>query len=241
MYCILYYTIPSNYRFPDFSKKIDKDQLEKLESPVIRISVHLEKCKQMTYIGWELIIKSIYQIRKYSQYFRLRSEPQLMFVQINQMFILPPYAFSSHHTLYLHFLKLYLYQWWFMVSVQNLDTGIWKLRQQIPCEINRVFLDVLSKNGSQSELYRWSELSEEASTMTEFTTWITGCVRCIIIYVANNNLCCSIKEEVTLKLDIRKETGLYGSLSGSNEKIMQSQYTFYKYRYIDIIIIDTIM
>ena len=168
VYCILNYTNLSNIVFTDL-KRIDNTDVESMESPVIAISVHLEDCKQLVYIAWELIIKSARQAHY----------PSTNYVQMNQTFVLPPYADHSHHQLRIS-IENPLDYWWYMIYVQNLNKGIWKLSQEFPCQVNRVGLELISESGSSSHLYSWGQLSQP-----NLTTWITGCTRCVIIYVAS--------------------------------------------------------
>ena len=229
-YCIVKYTASSNF-IEKFSKIIDIKYFafeNEFESPVIEISVNLDKCEQMTYIGWVIVILSTNSITTG------RQTPKPIFMQMNQTLILPIHSLFSHHKLHLRLGILSLDYYWYMVSVQNLHEGIWKVTQEIPCQISQIFLEVLSMNASHSDLYLWKELSKQSMSWPQLSTWITGCFQCIFIYEStpseNKDAFCTSTDEANLKMDIQRQVGLSETLSGSNQNLIQSQYTFHKYR-----------
>ena len=240
VYCKTKYTSLSNFLIEDyydiihFDKGLSKLFVNQFKSPVTEISVHLEKCKQVTYIGWQLIIESTIRIIKYTQYLKYMMNPKSTVVQMNQTYILHPLSLLPRHILRFRFEYLSMDNWWFMVSTHNLNEGIWKLTQEIPCQVNQVLLEVLSANGGHSDLYLWKELSQQSEPRKQVTSWITGCIRCIIIFISrpskHTHLSCNYAEEARLNIDMQKQTGLKEALSGSSQNLMQSRFTFYKYR-----------
>ena len=200
---------------------------ERLESPVNKITVHLEDCKQLTYINWLLIIESVgrfYTVNDVARYTPEISAP------VNSTYTLL-YDDALFYPIYLQFnsrYEDYWGYWWYIISLLRVSKhATLKLRQNLPCEISDVYLERISKDGSHSTMYHWTELPEP-----QYITWITGCINCNIIYVADPFITHSsnCSQSARLELRIHKHKYFMDTLLAAKKDLLHNRIEFYKFR-----------
>ena len=212
-----YATEPDSYKRFNFA-------IKRMESPVTKISVHLEDCQQLTYINWLMLIDSV--VTFYGEHDQLRKEPRIT-VNTNSTYTLLYNIEASKYAIYLRYSPVHDAYWWILVSLSRVTKDlILKLKQQLACDVSDVYLERISMDGTYSTLYQWTKLAE-----IDTYTWITGCVNCNIIYVSNPSSIrksrCSRRS--IIKLIISKHQKYVDTLSAANKNLSHN-YKFYKYR-----------
>ena len=214
---------------PGIFKRLNSTR-EELLSPVSRITVHLQDCKQMTFINWALSVRNAFKVNHWTINKR-RDKPLQAFVNTTLIHI--NILNHPYQLVYLqlcnsisHTCETFDKNWWIIIYIEKFDEAIWKMYHELSCEITDVFLEVITKNDSESIVYRWTELP------VLYPTWLTGCHRCNLIYVSDYSVAqfCNSTQTPEIKLEFSKHIRHANTLPSSEQQKMENPFVFHKYR-----------